>query len=145
MSQKIHRISAREDTSDLDPTKDTGSAKKVEKVKSVEEAVVVKSEEKVEKTLKKSEKKSDKTKKSKKKMPTWLAVVTWPFRMIAKPFIALGRYIHDSWLELRQVRWPSRGATWKMFFAIIVYAGLFMGLIALLDMLFTWLFNLIIG
>lgn len=86
-----------------------------------------------------------KEKREKKPLPKWLKVVTWPFRMLAKPFIALGRYIHDSWVELRQVRWPSRGATWKMFFAIMVYAALFMALIAVLDMLFTWLFNLFIS
>ncbi len=80
-----------------------------------------------------------------KPMPKALRIITWPFRMLAKPFIALGRYIHDSWVELRQVRWPSRSATWKMFFAIIIYAGMLMILVALLDMLFTWLFNIIIG
>ena len=94
---------------------------------------------------KREQRREKKAKREKKEMPKWLKVITWPFRMLFKPFAALGRYIRDSWVELRQVRWPSRGATWKMFFAIIVYAALFMTLIALLDMLFTWLFNLIIG
>lgn len=83
--------------------------------------------------------------KSQKPMPTWLRVITWPFRMLAKPFIALGHYLHDSWLEIRQVRWPSRGATWKMVLAVLVYAGIFMAFIALLDALFTLIFNNLLG
>lgn len=94
---------------------------------------------------KREQRQAKKANRPKREMPKWLKVITWPFRMILKPFIALGRYIHDSWVELRQVRWPSRKATWKMFFAIIVYAAFFMALIALLDMFFTWLFNLIIA
>lgn len=81
----------------------------------------------------------------KKPMPTWLKVITWPFRMIAKPFIALGRYLRDSWLEIRQVRWPSRGATWKMVLAVLIYAAIFMVFIMLLDALFTFIFNNLLG
>ena len=91
---------------------------------------------------KKAEKKSIKVKKP---MPKWLAVITWPFRMLAKPFIALGHYILDSWREIRQVRWPSRSATWKMVLAVFVYAGFFIVLIMLLDAFFTWLFNTLLG
>ena len=131
MSKKIHKISAKDE-----PQEDVAK-------KDVVETKVVKSAS--AEVNAKAAKKAKKAKKPKKPMPTWLKVITWPFRMIFKPFAALGRYIRDSWIELRQVRWPSRKATWKMFFAIVVYAALFMALIALLDMLFTWLFNLIIG
>ena len=65
-----------------------------------------------------------------------------PFILI-RPFVALFRYLHDSWLELRQVRWPNRKATWKMVLAVIVYTLLFMAVIGLLDLLFGWLFGLI--
>ena len=92
----------------------------------------------------KAERRAEK-KAHKKPMPKWLKVLTWPFRMILKPFFALGRYIRDSWAEIRQVRWPSRAATWKMVLAVLVYAGLFIVLIMLLDALFTWLFNLLLG
>ena len=111
------------------------------------EKIEAKAKKAEEKAARKAEKRAARQEKraKKKPMPKALRIITWPFRMLAKPFIALGRYIHDSWVELRQVRWPSRGATWKMFFAILIYAGLFMVLIALLDMLFTWLFNIIIG
>ena len=56
-----------------------------------------------------------------------------------------GNYFKNAWLELRQVRWPSRKATWKMVVAIFIYTGLFIAVIMLLDALFTWLFSLILG
>lgn len=56
-----------------------------------------------------------------------------------------GNYFKNAWLELRQVRWPSRKATWKMVFAVFVYTGIFIAIIMLLDALFTWLFGLILG
>lgn len=68
-------------------------------------------------------------------------VITWPFRQLARPFIALGRYIKDSWQELRQVRWPSRKATWKMTGAILVYTALLLAFIVALDTFFTFVFN----
>ena len=95
--------------------------KKTEKAKA---AKVKKAEKAVSKVGKKDEKK--------------------PFILI-RPFVALFRYLHDSWLELRQVRWPNRKATWKMVLAVIVYTALFMALIAFLDFVFGKLFNLILG
>lgn len=65
--------------------------------------------------------------------------------ILFRPFIALGRYFRDSWHEIRQVRWPSRKATWKLVFAIFVYTALFVALIMLLDALFTFIFNKILG
>ena len=62
-----------------------------------------------------------------------------------RPFVAFGRYLHDSWTELRQVRWPNRKITWKMVLAVLVYTAIFMVLIGLLDLFFSWLFNLILG
>lgn len=67
-----------------------------------------------------------------------------PFILI-RPFVYLGRYIRDSWKELRQVRWPNRKATWKMVFAVLVYTAIFVIFISLLDLFFTWLFNLILA
>lgn len=67
-----------------------------------------------------------------------------PF-ILFRPFVYLGRYIRDSWLELRQVRWPNRKTTWKMVLAVIVYAALFMVIISLLDLFFSWLFELILS
>ena len=67
-----------------------------------------------------------------------------PFILI-RPFVYLGRYLRDSWHELRQVRWPNAKATWKMVLAVFVYTALFMVVIFLLDLFFTWLFSLILG
>lgn len=64
--------------------------------------------------------------------------------ILFRPFVALGRYLRDSWREIRQVRWPNRKATWKMVLAVLVYTALFVLIISLLDMFFTWLFSLII-
>lgn len=67
-----------------------------------------------------------------------------PFFLVA-PFVYLWRYLRDSWHELRQVRWPKRKYTWKMVLAVIVYSALFMVIISLLDLFFSWLFGLILG
>lgn len=110
-----------------------------------------KSEDEPKKTEKKIEKKPVKKEKSvkekaeRKPMPMPVRIITAPFRWIAKPFIALGRYIHDSWLEIRQVRWPNRKATWKLVGAIFVYSAFFIILVAVLDALFNFIFSKIIG
>ncbi len=67
-----------------------------------------------------------------------------PFILI-RPVVYLGRYLRDSWRELRQVRWPNRKATWKMVLAVFVYTAIFVIFISLLDLFFTWLFGLILG
>lgn len=67
-----------------------------------------------------------------------------PF-ILFRPFVYLWRYLRDSWREIRQVRWPSRKATWKMVLAVVIYTALFMVIITLLDLFFSWLFNLILG
>ena len=88
------------------------------------------------KIAKKAEQKSEKsTKKSADKKPFFL------FR----PFIALGRYVRDSWRELRAVRWPSRKSTWGLVLAVFVYSALIMGFILLLDTGLNYLSNLILA
>ena len=67
-----------------------------------------------------------------------------PF-ILFRPFVALGHYLRDSWRELRQVRWPNRKLTWKMVLAVIVYSLLFVVLISVLDVFFSWLFNLMLS
>ena len=93
-----------------------------------------KSEKNKRKEVKNAEKKVNTEKRSNKK----------PFILI-RPFVYLGRYIRDSWKELRQVRWPNRKATWKMVLAVLVYTAIFVIFISLLDLFFTWLFNLILA
>lgn len=65
--------------------------------------------------------------------------------ILARPFVAFGRYLRDSWRELRQVRWPNRKATWKMTLAVLVYCAIFIVFIMLLDSLFTFIFNLLLN
>lgn len=43
------------------------------------------------------------------------------------------RYIRNSLAELRNVTWPGRKETWKLVFAVFVFAGLMGLFIALLD------------
>ena len=95
-----------------------------EKVKDVQPKKVEKPKQKSEKSEKKPAKK--------------------PFILI-RPIVYFFRYLRDSWREIRQVRWPSRKATWKLFFAILIYTLLFGAIIMLLDALFSWIFNLIVG
>ncbi len=65
--------------------------------------------------------------------------------LLARPFVAFGRYLRDSWREIRQVRWPNRKLTWKMTLAVLIYCAIFIVFIVLLDMLFTFIFNLLIN
>jgi preprotein translocase SecE subunit len=80
----------------------------------------------------KAEKKAEKAKEGKKAF------------ILFRPFVAFGRYLRDSWREIRQVRWPNRKATWKMVGAVLVYTALFVIFISLIDLFFRWLFSLII-
>ena len=66
-----------------------------------------------------------------------------PFILI-RPFVALGHYLRDSWRELRQVRWPNRKMTWKMVLAVFVYTAVFIAFLVALDLLFEWVFSLIL-
>ena len=86
-----------------------------------------------QKEIRKAEKKLDKKESNKKTF------------ILFRPFVAFFRYIRNAWRELRQVRWPNRKTTWKMVFAVLVYTALFMVIISLLDLFFSWLFNLILG
>lgn len=60
-------------------------------------------------------------------------------------FSKMGAYFKGAWVELRQVRWPNRRATWALTLAVIVFSLFFVGLIVLLDMFFQYIFELIIA
>ena len=120
-----------------------GPSKKeeVEEPAITREKVVVE-DKKTEKTKAKEQKKTEKAeRKAKKKAENGGKKVFILFR----PFVALGRYLRDSWRELRQVRWPNRKATWKMVLAVLVYTALFMVIILLLDLFFRFIFGLLLG
>ncbi len=61
-----------------------------------------------------------------------------------KILFALGGYFKGAWIELRQVRWPNRKATWGLTLAVLLFTVFFFVLIVLLDAGFKELFNLIL-
>lgn len=61
------------------------------------------------------------------------------------PILAIGGYFAGAWYELKQVRWPNRRATWGMTMAVLAFTLFFVILILLLDALFKYLFQLILG
>ena len=58
---------------------------------------------------------------------------------------AFGGYFKGSWQELRQVRWPDRRSTWAMTGALLAFTTFFVVVILLLDALFKYLFELLLG
>lgn len=67
-----------------------------------------------------------------------------PLQSIAKPFQAMGRYFKGAWVELKQVHWPNRRATWSMTGALLLYTAIFVTIILLIDVFFEYLFKLIL-
>jgi len=126
MAKKITKIKASE----------TSAEAKEEQAPITRKKVVIK-DKKQDKANRKATKRAAKEAKSAEKSGKKVFI-------LFRPFAALGRYLRDSWREIRQVRWPNRKATWKMVLAVLVYTALFVVLITLLDMFFTWLFSLII-
>ena len=61
------------------------------------------------------------------------------------PQRATADYFKGAWYELRQVRWPNRRATWGMTLALLVFTAFFVVVILLLDALFKYVFQLILG
>lgn len=67
-----------------------------------------------------------------------------PKNPFLKALYGIGGYFKGAWFELRQVRWPTRRATWELTLAVILFSAFFVGVIVLLDLLFKSLFELII-
>jgi preprotein translocase subunit SecE len=78
------------------------------------------------------------------KLPKLPKFISKPLGIIKKGFLAIGRYFKYSWIELRQVRWPNRKATWSLTLAVLLFTAFFFILIVLLDAGFKELFNLIL-
>ena len=129
----ITRIKA-SDTRKRHDLDDTAEAEVVTKVKAAPKSKAEAGNSKKANDSEKAGKKAGK----KHKTPKFIRVITKPFR-------AFGRYLRDSWGELRQVRWPSRKATWKLTLAVIVYCGILIAIIMGLDLVFTELFGWILG
>lgn len=65
--------------------------------------------------------------------------------ILLRPFSAMGRYFKGAWVELRQVRWPTRKATWSLTGAVLLFTVFFVILVLLLDAGFKYLFEQILG
>lgn len=65
-------------------------------------------------------------------------------RKTLKPLKSLWDYFKGAWYELRQVHWPNRKATWGLTGAVLVFTAFFILMILLLDILFKYLFELIL-
>ena len=66
-------------------------------------------------------------------------------RVRRNPAFAILDYFKGAWYELKQVRWPNRRATWGMTMAVLAFTAFFVVLILLLDALFKYIFQLILG
>lgn len=64
---------------------------------------------------------------------------------VFSPFTAAAGYFKGAWYELKQVRWPTRRATWGLTGAVLVFSLFFVVLILLLDAAFKYLFDIILG
>lgn len=137
----VRRIKA----STNDATKSTASAK-TNKVKQkiaddLAPAVEAKPDKEVEQVVNdnkvvKSDKKQVKDKKPTKRNRKSNGKKTF---ILFVPFVAFGRYVRDSWRELRQVQWPSRSAIWKMTLAIIAFCLLVGVLVVVFDWVSQWI------
>lgn len=85
------------------------------------------------------------TKKTAKAAPTERSTDQNGAKRLLTPFIAIGNYFRGAWYELRQVRWPNRKATWSLTAAVLGFTAFFVVIILLLDALFKYLFQLILG
>lgn len=67
-----------------------------------------------------------------------------PKNGFTKALFGIGRYFKGAWIELKQVRWPTRKATWELTLAVILFSAFFVVLILLLDAFFKFIFELMI-
>ena len=83
---------------------------------------------------------STKSKKNAKKIKAPSEPTNW----FTKALYGIGRYFRGAWVELKQVRWPTRKATWGLTIAVILFSAFFVVLILLLDAFFKFIFELMI-
>jgi preprotein translocase subunit SecE len=137
---KMENMAQKKKASRAKSTKSTSSSESVTRVRAVDTAPVAKKtvepkETKVEKSAPKVEESAPKTTKKRKVSP----------KGILKPFKAAGAYFKGAWVELKQVRWPTRSATWEMTGAVLLYSAFFVVLILMLDAGFKYIFELILN
>jgi preprotein translocase subunit SecE len=59
------------------------------------------------------------------------------------PLSAIIGYFKGAWYELKQVRWPTRKATWGLTIAVLLFSAFFVVFILLIDAGFKYLFELL--
>jgi preprotein translocase SecE subunit len=64
---------------------------------------------------------------------------------LLRALFSIGGYFKGAWIELRLVRWPTRRATWGLTLAVILFSAFFVVVILLLDILFKYLFELLLS
>ena len=104
--EKITRIKANDSKSSEENEEPTITRKKVV-IKDKKES---KADKKAEKKTLKAEKKAEKAKAREGKKVF----------ILFRPFCAFGRYLRDSWRQLRQFRLPNRNTNWKMVIAVVI-------------------------
>jgi preprotein translocase SecE subunit len=124
-ADKAEKVEAEEVTRKVRVTAKNSSNKKAKD----EAKAKVKAIEKKEKDAEKVKKKAMKDKSGKK---------------VRKSDEEVG-YFRGAVREIRQVRWPDRKTTWKLTFTVIGYVVLIAVTIMLLDALFTFIFNKLLG
>ena len=129
---------------------DSGAAKSERKEKDAEEVTrkvsitaknsenkkVAEAKKEKAKAIEKKEKKAEKAAKKAKK--------TKDGKKIRKTDEEVG-YFRGAVREMRQVRWPDRKTSWKLTFTVVGYVVLVALAIMLLDALFTFIFNNLLG
>jgi preprotein translocase SecE subunit len=88
--------------------------------------------------------KATKARKVPKKISKKSAVAIEPTSWLTKALFGIGRYFKGAWIELKQVRWPTRKATWGLTIAVILFSIFFIVVILLLDAFFKFIFELMI-
>lgn len=91
--------------------------------------------------------KSARTTSAKKKISSAKAVKKTQAPKRRRSFGVLGKiggYFKGAWIELRQVHWPTRQATWGLTGAVLLFAAFFVVFITLLDAGFKYLFEQIL-
>jgi len=112
-------------------------------IKKVERAMAKSAGEKTTKVTRITAKETVSKKASKKTVKT-VKVRKEPTNRFVKTLFAIGGYFKGAWIELRLVRWPTRRATWGLTFAVILFSAFFVLLIVLLDILFKFIFEIIL-
>ena len=114
---------------------------RVRKAETVKEKVAKQSTKKPTTTSK--PKKSARVMKVTKKATKPFGLLAWPLKLRPVKFVfrTLGRilfpkYFRNSFKELKEVTWPARRESWKLTFAVLIFAIGFGAFITITDIIF---------